>query len=533
MHDKFFKTLFEFNEDNYILVWTFNKDNTKESHWFKDYKQAAAFIKTLPAIDVYVGVGLSPKDYGPHARCLQKDIIGIPALWIDIDIQDAVHKKPNLPGSIKEAMKLFDWLEQKPTMIVNSGHGLQAWWVFNEPWTFDAESEHSDAASLAKRFVYGFKLHAAKYNWDVDSVHNLDRVLRVPGTMNCKSKLVPVELIECNDLRYNPSDFEDTLPQIDEKDYESTVKGELILDPAAGPPFDKFEALKAIEQKFALSWEHKRKDLQDQSASSYDLALANYMAMAGWSEQEMADTLIAHRRNHGEDLKLRQDYYRRTISIALKNSEKYRAEEEIMQLSALDPEEQQNIPPERREALLQSLSAMFGTRMMQIIKYTTDPPAYRLITDTGSIGLGDVESLIGQGKLRAKLAAATGKYLPRFKPDRWDSIAQQLLNCCVEQDLGEEATEKGQASSWLEQYLGDKPVMENAETAMVSGDPFRQDGVTYIFGPDFRKWIRVVHMEKVSPKQLGSMLRAIGAEPEVLRIEMEAGRTTRSVWRLK
>jgi hypothetical protein len=526
MHDKFFKTLFEFNQDNYILVWTFNKDNTKESHWFNDYKQAAAFIKTLPAIDVYVGVGLSPKSYGPHARCLQKDIIGIPALWIDIDIQDAVHKKPNLPGSIKEAMKLFDWLEQKPTMIVNSGHGLQAWWVFNEPWTFDGESEHSDAASLAKRFVYGFKLHAAKYNWDVDSVHNLDRVLRVPGTMNCKSKLVPVELIECNDLRYNPSDFEDILPEVVETDYTVTVdsiEGQLVLKPGAKLNMAKFEALAEVESKFKLSWEHKRKDLQDQSASSYDLALVNYAAKAGWSSQELADLMIAHREKYRTDLKLRQDYYQRTISVALKNAERYRAEEEILSGDTENPED-----------VRERLSKTLNLKITGFCKYVTDRPVYKLITsDYGDIMFDGVETLSSPTKFRNQVMAVTNTVPPRFKTDKWDSVLKNLFSIVEEVTIGEEATEKGQASSWLEQYLGDKPVMENAETAMVSGDPFRQDGNTYIFGPDFRKWIRVVHMEKVSPKQLGSMLRAIGAEPEVLRIETEAGRTTRSVWRLR
>jgi len=527
---KFFQTLFEFNDDKYILVWTIRRNNAKTSYWFTDWKMAADFVQSLPQIDVYVGVGLSPKDFGPRARCTQKDIAGIPALWIDIDISDAVHKKSNLPTNTKEAMKLFEWLPHRPTILVHSGHGLQAWWVFNEPWVFDSDGEREEAKSLAKRFTYGFKLQAAKYNWDVDSVHNLDRVLRVPGTMNCKSIPVPVKLIECNDFRYNPSDFEDICPDVPEKNYEQILNKELILDAHASPPFDKFEALKAIEPKFALSWEHKRKDMQDQSASAYDLALANYAAMAGWTEQEIANLLIAHRRHNGEDLKLRQDYYTRTISIALKNAEKYRAEEEITQISEL--EEQEEITPERREALLQTLSALFGTRILQIIKYTTDPPAYRLITEGGSISLGDVENLIVQNKLRSKLAAATGRYLPRFKPDKWDNIAQQLLNCCVEQDLGEETTEKGQISAWLEQYLSDKSIMDSAEAALMSCDPFKKDGSTYIFLSDLQKWIRVVQMEKITPKNLGAMLRTIGAVPEKIYIDTDKGRTSRSVWRL-
>jgi len=481
-------------------------------------------------VDVYVGVGLSPKNYGINRRCLQKDIISIPALWIDIDVQDAVHKKPNLPGSISEAMKLFDWLEHKPTITVNSGHGLQAWWVFREPWTFDSDGERQEAQSLARRFVQGFRQHAKALGWDVDAVHNLDRVLRVPGTVNHKSEPVPVKLLECNDLRYNPSDFEEILPDMDEKDYAET-DAVLVLSPDATPPFDKFEALKEIETKFRQSWEHKRKDMQDQSASSYDLSLANFAAMAGWNEQEIADLLIAHRRQNNEDLKLREDYYKRTIGIAMKNIKKLKAEEEIVQEVTSDKE--RDITPERREALLQTLSAMFGVRLLQIIKYTTDPPAYRLVTDSGNISLGDVENLIGQGKLRNKLAAATGKYLPRFKADRWDNIAPKLLDVCVKQDVGEEATERGQAQAWLEQYLAGKTLLNDPAAASVSGDPFRVNNKTYMFGADFQKWIRIVNFEKITSKQLGTMLRAVGAEPEKINIEAKNRRTTRSVWCLK
>mgnify|MGYP001177951573 CR=1 FL=1 len=534
---QFLQTLFEYNEDHYILIWIYDGENRKESYWFKDWEAAAKFVKTLGNdINVYVGVGLSPKDYGRDNRCMQKDIVGIPALWLDLDILDPAHKKKNLPASVDEALKLFDWLEHRPTILVHSGHGLQAYWVFREPWVFDDDTEREAAKNLSKRLIYAFKRQAQKYGWDVDSVFNLDRVLRVPGTMNCKSVPVPVRLLECNDLRYNPSDFDDILPPIkDAEEYETAlVKGDLILDPNAAPPFEKFEALKAIEPKFALSWEHKRKDMQDQSASAYDLALANYAAMAGWTEQEIANLLIAHRRKHGEDLKLRQDYYKRTISIAMRNAEKYRAEEEIVQMAALEPPEQKQISPERKEAILQNLSHIFNVRIVQIIKYLSSPPTYRLVTDSSSILLGEVDNLIVQSKLRNNLAAATGKYLPRFSADKWDCIAQQLLNACIEQDVGEEATEKGQIQSWLDQYLTDKPVLDKPEAAARGNDPFRQGGHTYIFGSDFRRWIRVTQMEKVTAKQLGTMLRSIGAEPERINIDLEdGGRTTRNVWRLK
>ena len=535
--DKFFKTLFQYIDGQYILIWLYDGDKHKESFWFSDHKAACCFVETMKDqnVNIYCGVGLSPKDYGRDNRCLKKDIVGIPALWIDIDVYGPNHKKPNLPKTINEAMLLFDAVEHAPTMVIHSGGGLQAWWVFNEPWTFDADTERQDAENLAKRMVYRFKQEARKYGWDVDSVFNLDRVLRVPGTYNRKGDPVLVELVECNDSRYNPSDFDELLPAIDDvKDYSYQASGDIILDPSAQPPLLKFDALREVEPKFWLSWNHQRKDLQDQSASAYDLALANYAAMAGWSDQEIANLLIAHRAKHGEDLKLRQDYYKRTISIAKRNAEKYRAEDEIMQMAALEPEEQIDITAERREAILQNLSAMFNVKITNILKYLSDPPTYKLITPTGSISLGDVDNLIVQSKLRNKLAALTGKYLPHYGSEKWSGIAQQLLNACIEQEVGDEATEVGLTEQWISQYLSEKTVFTNPDQAAANFDPFKADGATYIFGQNFKQWIRVTQMEKVTNKQLGVMLRGVGAMPEKRNSQPEEGAfVNRSVWRLR
>lgn len=92
----------------------------------------------------------------------------------------------------------------------------------------------------------------------------------------------------------------------------------LDLNPKANPPFEKFDLLLEVEPRCRLSWEHNRADLADQSQSAYDQSLANFAAMAGWTGQEIADLIIANRRKHSADLKLRRDYYRRTIANARK-----------------------------------------------------------------------------------------------------------------------------------------------------------------------------------------------------------------------
>ena len=71
-----------------------------------------------------------------------------------------------------------------------------------------------------------------------------------------------------------------------------------------------------LDSKFRQTWKKDRPDMQDQSASSYDMALANAAVRADWPDQEVVNLLIAFRRAHGFDLKLREEYYALTIGKA-------------------------------------------------------------------------------------------------------------------------------------------------------------------------------------------------------------------------
>ena len=539
MYKQFLVDLWETKGDGYILLWAYDGDRLKESFWFKTADAAAAFLDKYASrrVNFYVGVGLSPKDYGRHQRCLKKDIVGIAGLFLDLDIRAPEHQKTNLPENHDEAMQLLNAIPQEPTYIINSGHGMQAWWLFKEVWMFDSPTERADAEQLEKRLIYYFKAKAKERGWDVDSVFNLDRVLRIPGTTNYKGRPVPVEVLRRTDARYNPSDFE-FLPELADDTTASDLAGapQLELRGDAEPPFDKFQLLIELEPKFKLSWEKDRKDFQDQSASSYDMSLAKFATMYGWTPQEITNLLIAFRRKHGEDLKLRQDYYQRTLAAARRSMEQHQAQERIeMHVDSQLPEETGTIDPNTKEAILQSLSALFGVRLLQIIKFVADPPIYKLKTNRGDITLGEVDNLIGQSKLRTKIAAATGKYLPKFKEAKWDKIAQALLDCCMEVEIGDEATESGEIRDWLSQYLDAKPPLdsESLDEALLHQQPVRYKGRVAIFGTDFRKWLRTAQQEKVTAKRMGMLMRSIGCEPSKITTEQAGKITSRSVWFLR
>jgi hypothetical protein len=174
-------------EDLYILFWTAPKKRSS----FVQVRQRKGIIDDLikqssEGQDVYVGAGLSKVDYGPARRCPANEVSGLVGLWADIDVKHPVHKKQNLPPTKADALMLLREAGPTPTMVLWSGYGLHAWWLFREPWIFETDSERSEAAALAKRWVSSIRAKAAAHGWDVDPVGDLSRVMRLPGTLNWK-----------------------------------------------------------------------------------------------------------------------------------------------------------------------------------------------------------------------------------------------------------------------------------------------------------------------------------------------------------
>jgi hypothetical protein len=179
--------------DLWFLVWTLPD---KISHWYQvaDIENAVADISTFMGRDVYAGVGLSSADRGPHQRIEAASVSGLVGLWADVDVADRVHKKDGLPLDRGAARALIEALGPAPTIVVDSGHGLQAWWLFQEPWIFDTDEERREAARLSDVWNATLQCRARAMGYRVDATQDLSRVLRVPGTVNYKATPVPVAL---------------------------------------------------------------------------------------------------------------------------------------------------------------------------------------------------------------------------------------------------------------------------------------------------------------------------------------------------
>ncbi|ACV68896.1 hypothetical protein [Desulfohalobium retbaense] len=169
---------------------------------------------------IYMPIGFQKPGLPRQAKGAQEDVVGLFGFALDIDIKGDGHAQKKLPETTSEAFQLaYSIPDFSPSMIVHSGGGIHAYWFFKEPWIFDSEKEKDSAKNMWKSFEKTFHRYASEKEWEIDTISNIDRVLRVPGTYNQKNEpAVQACILEdkSQELRYNPNDFEEFLTFADE-----------------------------------------------------------------------------------------------------------------------------------------------------------------------------------------------------------------------------------------------------------------------------------------------------------------------------
>ena len=152
--------------------------------------QQAAELATTGC--VWFGVAPRAERLTGGRRGGASDCLTIPALWLDIDIRSDAHASEQLPETLDDALALLDEFPLPATAVVDSGHGLQAWWQLTEPLAGDA------ATKLLADWGATWARLGDRHGWHVDNVFDLARVMRLPGTWNRKGKPKLVTIISEN-----------------------------------------------------------------------------------------------------------------------------------------------------------------------------------------------------------------------------------------------------------------------------------------------------------------------------------------------
>lgn len=172
----------------------------------------------IPALkeDLYFGVHPSTKQKAPRTRPTEEDIAAINCVYADVDSKDYGNSKKAATKHVKE-------LNPPPSVIVDSGGGYHCYWLLEESFELNTTLKREIARSLQGRWV--------DYVGGDLAVHDLARILRLPGTLNYKydpprevrivyenlTRLYPIEdlekfLPETTDLEHRGDDGDPKIP---------------------------------------------------------------------------------------------------------------------------------------------------------------------------------------------------------------------------------------------------------------------------------------------------------------------------------
>ena len=532
-------------KDAALVLWT---ARDSRSYWTSSIEDAVEVSGRLStASDLYFGVNLQSPEAAlaerrertgreadasglSYTRGYASTVTVMPGLWLDVDVASAAHEKLNLPKTHEEAWAIIEKLPHSPSAKVTTGGGFHLYWLFREPWVIESEEERIKAASLVKgwqKYIIGL---SNEQGLAMDSTHDLPRILRPAGTINFKYGF-EVQYEYCEPMvlgpegqepsRYNPSDFEDYAVEakLPLKVTQWEIDGVEGLSEDSSPRADKLKAMLNLVPQFLATWTRQRTEFPSgkNSQSEYDMALATMAAKAGWSRQEVCSLIVKHRRDAGEPLKIdHPKYYPLLILKAFSREDPGESLESIEQRVDAISYGTSSIE-EEKPGLLEDLSALLGIPIVSIIKYVSDPPQYRLILEGGPIHLGGVENIINSAKFRAAIASVSGTLIRRFKADKWDPVAQAILNAVEEQDLGADSSAEGLVSEWLTEYLtSHRPSEERVDAIQIQQPFFDPEGVVAFFLAQFKQWLGFHRDEKMSRRQISMMLRTAGLEPRTV-----------------
>ena len=260
-----------------------------------------------------------------------RDVLQVGCIWAELDYKVA-------KGGAIEIFERVQNFPLRPSVVVNSGYGRHAYFVFHTPF-----SDRDGSLVVWNKLIVGLKMALQS-----DAVQNLSRVMRLPGTLNIKEATpVPCEISE--DLsawvRYSVEEVEEAIgevlsnpmPQNDHERIRSMWRGEPAEESVAvatSPDLTRLrqrgvydDVIKAIVtgQRTIRTGVHAGRSDDE---SGRDFWIATTLFEKGFDEAEIASIFRAYPQGCGSKMAQPRHgdrYLKLTIDKAKKRVEEKRA----------------------------------------------------------------------------------------------------------------------------------------------------------------------------------------------------------------
>jgi hypothetical protein len=482
--------------------------------------------------DIYVSASLvGPTVTSPKLRVKARDSVGIGGLWLDVDLPGPEDPPTKRPAPDKAAALDLLGAAVEPTVIVHSGYGIQAWWLFDDVKLFGSNDEREQAARVAQGWEVLHRNRARNHGFDLDSVHDLARVMRLPGTLNAKGgTTVPVEIVEIDGPRY---DWE-TLAQhaLLHAPINVHVEGASITVDAEFPQ-RKFDALMELDESFRRTFDHTRKDraAEGWSDSEYDMALASMAAGRGWTDDEIAALITYHRRklDPTDEKATRKQYLEKTVGRARTDKRKQeRNELRADALGELASMSDNGTPPDPDKVFGLFNGIIAGGQagapvVRELVQYSKDPDQARFVfvlADGEEVNVGPYENLREPRKLDRRIGPATQFVMEAIKDgEEWRDALRTILRVCHVREEPEPPV-----LEWVKRYIEDN-ISGDRDEAAKGGAPFERDGKVHVRAEGLSWFVKTVLRERVgvASADLRPALQLAGFEQVTVTYKRESG----------
>jgi len=511
-------------------LWTLAPDGTRTTHWVNSVEETISMWEKLSKqhINVYYPVAFTDKRGGKNRRIKAAEAAGAVAFVADVDF--AVEPDDPRPPCTAEAMKFVKALPIAPTVIVNSGHGLQLVWMLAEPWFAEPEK----LIFLFAAWGAELQARASRAGYQIDAVHDVARVMRLPGTWNVKRAPVRAYIVEADySLRVTVDQVQaavsaSTPPLTPRADLDSLGDEEALRVSLDDLPLAKLEAVRASSPEFEDTLTHTRADMRGKSLSEFDMSIAVQLLNVGWSDSEITAAIHYHRKLHGDTRKVdgkRLDYYARTI----KKAKELVAPQNKLLSSDTDRSERIQMIAEALDAPLTNVQKIvgppgvfrfwFGERCVEI-------PAEQM--QRQQLFIGRVYDLTN----RPPVALPTRP--TKKQKMTWRDMLIALAEVAEEIDGGVEVTLDGEMVSLIKGWLEDRKIVEVEPGVVIEhyDNPLIRSGCLWFRIESLRGWMRAQGI-RMEHKELLRRLRALGATRATFKVQLtKEKQSTKSFWGL-
>lgn len=192
----------------------------------------------------------------PFVRAQKRYIAAVNCLYGEFD-----EKIYGSKGAILSHIEGATW--QTPSVVIDSGGGIHGYWLLRDPWVLDSDDARAAAEIVQRAWVQ--QVIGAD-----PSVHDLVRILRVPGTLNFKyDPPRAVQFLACDlEKTYSLSALTAHLPAIHEA--PPRFRGDPSERARSVEAFNRDNRVGDVLERYGYRWKGARRMISPSSGSARD-----------------------------------------------------------------------------------------------------------------------------------------------------------------------------------------------------------------------------------------------------------------------